>query len=65
MYLTYRSNSRRLGHAREERALEVFGGSREDDRLAARAAGQDAGVAMLVLNAWVLWILGQIDLFGA
>jgi len=43
----------------------VFGGSREDDRLAARAAGQDAGVAMLVLKAWVLWILGQIDLFGA
>ena len=29
--------------------------------MAARAAGQDAGVAMLVLMAWVLWILGQVD----
>ena len=53
----------RIVEARErlERALEVFSASQEDDRLAARAAGQDAGVAMLVLKAWVLWILGQID----
>src|ERR1700756_1215385 len=29
--------------------------------MAARAAGQDAGVSMLVLLAWVLWILGQVD----
>jgi tetratricopeptide (TPR) repeat protein len=53
----------RVVEARErlEHALEVFNASREDDRLAARAAGQDAGVAMLVLKSWVLWILGQID----
>jgi tetratricopeptide (TPR) repeat protein len=44
-----------------ERAIEVFSASKEDDRLAARAAGQDAGVAMLVLKAWVLWMLGQPD----
>ena len=49
--------------AREEleRAVEMFGASEEADRLAARAAGQDAGVAMLALKAWVLWILGQVD----
>jgi tetratricopeptide (TPR) repeat protein len=53
----------RIVEARErlERALEVFSASQEVDRLAARAAGQDAGVAILVLKSWVLWILGQID----
>jgi len=53
----------RIIEARErlERAIEVFFASQESDRLAARAAGQDAGVAMLVLKAWVLWMLGQID----
>jgi tetratricopeptide (TPR) repeat protein len=29
--------------------------------LAARAAGQDAGVAMLAFAAWVFWLLGQVD----
>jgi predicted ATPase/class 3 adenylate cyclase len=53
----------RIVEAREEleRAVEMFGASEEADRLAARAAGQDAGVAMLAFAAWVLWILGQID----
>src|SRR5215471_11124064 len=44
-----------------ERAVEMFAASEEADRLAARAAGQDAGVAMLALNGWVFWILGQVD----
>jgi tetratricopeptide (TPR) repeat protein len=39
----------------------MFGASDEADILAARAAGQDAGVAMLALNAWVFWLLGQVD----
>jgi class 3 adenylate cyclase/tetratricopeptide (TPR) repeat protein len=53
----------RIVEAREqlERAVETFGTSEEADRLAARAAGQDAGVAMLVLKAWVFWLLGQVD----
>ena len=53
----------RIVEAREqlERAVEMFGTSEEADRLAARAAGQDAGVAMLVLKAWVFWLLGQVD----
>jgi class 3 adenylate cyclase/tetratricopeptide (TPR) repeat protein len=53
----------RLVEAREalERAVILFSASEEADRLAARAAGQDAGVSMLVLMAWVFWILGQVD----
>jgi predicted ATPase/class 3 adenylate cyclase len=53
----------RIVEAREEleHAVEMFGASEEADRLAARAAGQDAGVAMLAFAAWVLWILGQVD----
>ena len=53
----------RIADARDtlERALEVFGASQESDRIAARVAGQDAGVSMLVLMAWVLWILGHPD----
>ncbi len=53
----------RIIEAREalERAIEVFSVSEEADRVAARAAGQDAGVAMLVLMAWVLWLLGQVN----
>jgi class 3 adenylate cyclase/tetratricopeptide (TPR) repeat protein len=53
----------RLTEASEklDRAIDVFCASPEDDKLAARAAGQDAGVAMLVLKAWVLWILGHVD----
>ena len=44
-----------------ERAVEVFNASQEADRMAARAAGQDAGVAMLALMSWVLWVQGQVD----
>ena len=53
----------RILEAREalERAVEVFNASQEADRMAARAAGQDAGVAMLALMSWVLWILGHVD----
>jgi predicted ATPase len=53
-----------MGHltgAREviERAVEAFEASSEEDKLAARAAGQDAGVADLALMSWALWLLGQ------
>jgi predicted ATPase/class 3 adenylate cyclase len=53
----------RLLEAREaiERAVEVFNASQEADRMAARAAGQDASVAMLALMSWVLWVLGDVD----
>jgi class 3 adenylate cyclase/tetratricopeptide (TPR) repeat protein len=53
----------RLAEAREalERAAKLFSTSDEADKLAARAAGQDAGVSILVLMAWVSWILGQVD----
>jgi tetratricopeptide (TPR) repeat protein len=53
----------RIVEARKEleRAVEMFAACEEADRLAARAAGQDAGVAMLAFAAWVLWILGQVD----
>jgi class 3 adenylate cyclase/tetratricopeptide (TPR) repeat protein len=55
-----------MGHligAREaiERAVEAFDASTEEERLAARAAGQDAGVADLALMSWVLWLLGYAD----
>jgi predicted ATPase/class 3 adenylate cyclase len=43
------------------RAIEAFDASGEEDRLAARAAGQDAGVADLALLSWTLWLLGQAD----
>jgi class 3 adenylate cyclase/tetratricopeptide (TPR) repeat protein len=42
-------------------ALEAFENSSEEDRLAARAAGQDAGVADLALKSWIQWIYGQPD----
>jgi class 3 adenylate cyclase/tetratricopeptide (TPR) repeat protein len=53
----------RIVEAREalERAVELFSESPEADRMAARAAGQDAGVAMLALTSWVLWALGDVD----
>jgi class 3 adenylate cyclase/tetratricopeptide (TPR) repeat protein len=53
----------RLAEARAtlERAIEVFGASLESDRIAARAAGQDAGVSMLALMSWVLWVIGEVD----
>ena len=44
-----------------ERAVAAFDASSEEDRLAARAAGQDAGVADLALMSWALWLLGQAD----
>jgi predicted ATPase len=44
-----------------EHAVEVFSASQEADRMAARAAGQDAGVAMQALMSWVLWVLGDVD----
>jgi predicted ATPase/class 3 adenylate cyclase len=43
------------------RAVEAFDASSEEDKLAARAAGQDAGVAGLALMSWALWLLGQAD----
>jgi class 3 adenylate cyclase/tetratricopeptide (TPR) repeat protein len=53
----------RCVEAREaiEDALDVFNASAETDQIAARAAGQDAGVAILALTSWVLWILGHVD----
>jgi len=53
----------RLDEAREalQRALDLFNTTDETDKLAARVAGQDAGMSMLVLTAWVLWFLGRID----
>jgi predicted ATPase/class 3 adenylate cyclase len=55
-----------MGHAsaaREllERAVEAFNASSEEERLAARAAGQDAGVADLALMSWSVWLLGHAD----
>jgi len=59
-----------MGHvvdAREltERAIEAFGASSETEKLAARAAGQDAGAAALALMSWALWILGYVDMAAA
>jgi class 3 adenylate cyclase/predicted ATPase len=53
----------RVGDAREalERAVEAFNASQEAERMAARSAGQDAGVANLALMSWTLWILGHVD----
>jgi class 3 adenylate cyclase/tetratricopeptide (TPR) repeat protein len=53
----------RLTDAREaiERAVAEFDASSESERLAARTAGQDAGVADLALMSWVLWLLGHGD----
>lgn len=48
-------------HEVVERAFEAFEASSEQDRLAARAAGQDAGVADLALMSWALWLLGRAD----
>ena len=44
-----------------ERAFEAFRQAARPDRLAARAAGQDAGVAELALMSWALWLLGHLD----
>ena len=48
-------------HQATEHAVEAFEGSSDADRLAARAAGQDAGVAGLALMSWALWLLGRVD----
>lgn len=45
-----------IGHA-----FEAFDKSSEADRFAARAAGQDAGVADLALMSWTMWLLGRPD----
>lgn len=44
-----------------ERAIAAFNISNEVERLAARAAGQDAGVADMALMSWALWLLGDAD----
>ena len=56
-----------MGHAVEareltERAIETFRASNETEKLAARAAGQDAGAAGLALMSWALWVLGHVDM---
>ena len=48
-------------HAEIERATEQFSESSDAVRLAARAAGQDAGAAALALMSWTLWLLGDVD----
>ncbi len=55
-----------MGHLKEasatvENALNAFHVASESDRLAARAAGQDAGVADMALMSWSLWLLGAVD----
>ncbi len=44
-----------------ERNVKEFGASDETERVAARAAGQDAGAAGLAVMAWALWLLGHVD----
>src|SRR5262249_34430569 len=53
----------RFVNAREviERAAELFTTSQESEKIAARAVGQDAGVAILAFISWVLWMLGDVD----
>jgi predicted ATPase/class 3 adenylate cyclase len=53
----------RLTEAREkaERAIAKYNDSSEEQKLAARSAGQDAGVASLAVMSWVLWFLGYAD----
>jgi predicted ATPase/class 3 adenylate cyclase len=48
-------------HQTLERAIQIFNASSEADRTATCTAGQDAGVSMRVLMAWVCWLLGQVD----
>jgi tetratricopeptide (TPR) repeat protein len=53
----------RVVDAREviDRAAQMFSTSPETDKVAARAAGQDAGVAIMAFMSWVLWVLGDTD----
>ena len=48
-------------HDEVKRAIEKFDASSEGVRLAARAAGQDAGAAGLALMSWAVWLLGDIN----
>jgi predicted ATPase/class 3 adenylate cyclase len=48
-------------HREVEGAIEGFNASDERVRLAARAAGQDAGAAALSLMSWALWLRGHAD----
>jgi predicted ATPase/class 3 adenylate cyclase len=48
-------------HREVEGAIEAFNASDERVRLAARAAGQDAGAAALSLMSWALWLRGHAD----
>jgi predicted ATPase len=50
---------------RNEEAVSAFGASSEAERLAARAAGQDGGVASLAVMSWALWALGFPDAAAA
>jgi predicted ATPase len=44
-----------------ERNVKEFDDSSEAERVAARAAGQDAGAAGLAVMSWALWVLGDAD----
>jgi class 3 adenylate cyclase/tetratricopeptide (TPR) repeat protein len=44
-----------------ERNMKEFDASNEAERVAARAAGQDAGAAGLAVMSWALWLLGHVD----
>jgi tetratricopeptide (TPR) repeat protein len=48
-------------HHEVEGAIETFNASDESVRLAARAAGQDAGAAARSLMSWALWLRGHAD----
>jgi tetratricopeptide (TPR) repeat protein len=53
----------RLAEARgrTEKAVAAFNVTGDAERLLARAAGQDAGVASLSVMSWALWALGYAD----
>jgi class 3 adenylate cyclase/tetratricopeptide (TPR) repeat protein len=44
-----------------ERNVKEFDDASEAERLTARAAGQDAGVAGLAVMSWALWVQGDLD----
>jgi hypothetical protein len=48
-----------------ERNMKAFGTINEAERVAARAAGQDAGAAGLAIMSWALWVLGHVDMAAA
>jgi tetratricopeptide (TPR) repeat protein len=53
----------RFDEARDaiSQAVATFDASTDAEKLAARAAGQDAGVANLALMSWTLWTLGDVE----